>query len=358
MMIELLKNGSGIHIKKENRGKFTSYCGGKVTSECIARGKNSPNPKIRKRATFAANARKFKHQWGGTLEDTRSDTTRQGYHEGQTPWGAAYQDNISPLTALEILNDINNYGKTNPYSLRYDATYIPPLTGIAPTPGFLKRPITIPQGMSGEELAALIRASKANPAFNDAEKIAQLDFQSQFGKGMPLATRRGRLAKKDAFGNNVRYSDDIVQPVQKSNTVYLKEGMSGRQYAAIKNRKAGIKTDSKQSRQAAYRDQKQQIKEDLEIRQASRTAQEEAKHQSDWATGKIGLKRGRKPVKRYKDATQDLQKNRPDSWEANQAGIFLRNYTNAKDPTAKSRWLAKWSQFIDDLKNKGILGME
>lgn len=54
-----LKNGgkSPIHIKKENRGKFTSYCGGKVTSECIARGKNSPDPAIRKRATFAANSR-------------------------------------------------------------------------------------------------------------------------------------------------------------------------------------------------------------------------------------------------------------------------------------------------------------
>lgn len=62
-----LKNGSGIHIKKKNRGKFTDYCGGKVTSECIARGKASPNPAIRKRATFAANARKWKHKNGGIL---------------------------------------------------------------------------------------------------------------------------------------------------------------------------------------------------------------------------------------------------------------------------------------------------
>ena len=53
------KNGSKIHIKKKNRGKFTEYCGGKVTEECIRRGKNSPNPAIRKRATFAANAKKW-----------------------------------------------------------------------------------------------------------------------------------------------------------------------------------------------------------------------------------------------------------------------------------------------------------
>lgn len=55
------KGGSGIHIKKANRGKFTEYCEGKVTSECIAKGKRSSDPAVRKRATFAANARKWKH---------------------------------------------------------------------------------------------------------------------------------------------------------------------------------------------------------------------------------------------------------------------------------------------------------
>lgn len=59
--------GGGIHIKKANRGKFTEYCGGNVTSECIARGKRSSSPAVRKRATFAANARKWKHAFGGDL---------------------------------------------------------------------------------------------------------------------------------------------------------------------------------------------------------------------------------------------------------------------------------------------------
>lgn len=54
---QLFKDGGGIHIKKANRGKFTEYCGGKVTSECIARGKRSSSPAVRKRATFAQNAR-------------------------------------------------------------------------------------------------------------------------------------------------------------------------------------------------------------------------------------------------------------------------------------------------------------
>lgn len=59
--------GGKIHIKPENRGKFTKYCGGKVTSECIARGKRSSDPAVRKRATFAANARKWHHAFGGNL---------------------------------------------------------------------------------------------------------------------------------------------------------------------------------------------------------------------------------------------------------------------------------------------------
>lgn len=70
-LISLGKKGNKIYIKKANRGKFTDYCGGKVTSECIARGKRSPDPKIRKRATFAANARKWKHKDGGTINGVK-----------------------------------------------------------------------------------------------------------------------------------------------------------------------------------------------------------------------------------------------------------------------------------------------
>ena len=65
--INTFSGGGEIYIKPENRGKFTKYCGGKVTSECIAKGKRSSNPAVRKRATFAANARKWHHAFGGNL---------------------------------------------------------------------------------------------------------------------------------------------------------------------------------------------------------------------------------------------------------------------------------------------------
>ena len=65
--INTFSGGGEIYIKPENRGKFTKYCGGKVTSECIAKGKRSSNPAVRKRAAFAANVRKWHHAFGGNL---------------------------------------------------------------------------------------------------------------------------------------------------------------------------------------------------------------------------------------------------------------------------------------------------
>lgn len=72
--INTFSKGGGIHIKKENRGKFTDYCGGKVTSECIQRGLHSSNPTTRKRANFARNARKW-HSFGGWLNSQGGDFT-------------------------------------------------------------------------------------------------------------------------------------------------------------------------------------------------------------------------------------------------------------------------------------------
>lgn len=59
---QIVSAKSGIKIKKKNEGKFTEYCGGSVTDECIRRAKNSGNPTLVKRATFAKNARGWSHK--------------------------------------------------------------------------------------------------------------------------------------------------------------------------------------------------------------------------------------------------------------------------------------------------------
>lgn len=57
-----------IKLKKKNRGKFTEYCEGKVTQECIDKAKKSGNKKLIKRAVFAQNSRSWsKHQEGGII---------------------------------------------------------------------------------------------------------------------------------------------------------------------------------------------------------------------------------------------------------------------------------------------------
>lgn len=63
--IPYLAKGSGIHIKKENRGKFTATKKrtGKTTEELT----HSKNPLTRKRAIFAQNAKKWKHEDGGNV---------------------------------------------------------------------------------------------------------------------------------------------------------------------------------------------------------------------------------------------------------------------------------------------------
>lgn len=61
-LVQKFKKGSKIKIKESQKGSFTKYCNGKVTEECIAKGLRSPNPKIRKKANFARNARSWHHK--------------------------------------------------------------------------------------------------------------------------------------------------------------------------------------------------------------------------------------------------------------------------------------------------------
>jgi hypothetical protein len=65
------KKGGKIHIKKENKGKFNALKKrtGKTTEELT----HSKNPLTRKRAVFAQNARKWKHEGGGLLNGMDND---------------------------------------------------------------------------------------------------------------------------------------------------------------------------------------------------------------------------------------------------------------------------------------------
>jgi hypothetical protein len=65
-IIESFKKGGSIYIKPENKGKFTKTKKrtGKSTEELT----HSKNPLTRKRAIFAQNAKKWKHENGGIIQ--------------------------------------------------------------------------------------------------------------------------------------------------------------------------------------------------------------------------------------------------------------------------------------------------
>lgn len=94
----------GIHIKPENRGKFTAYKKrtGKTTEEAL----HSPDPHVRRMANFARNAAKWKHEYGGLAKfmdggDVDETGATMGYEDpnvAQT--GVSYpRPNVWPTVA-------------------------------------------------------------------------------------------------------------------------------------------------------------------------------------------------------------------------------------------------------------------
>lgn len=63
--IQEYKKGNNIHIKPENKGKFTATK--KKTGKSTEELTHSKNPLTRKRAIFAQNAKKWKHNNGGII---------------------------------------------------------------------------------------------------------------------------------------------------------------------------------------------------------------------------------------------------------------------------------------------------
>lgn len=68
----LFKKGGKIHIKKKNRGKFTASAkragmGVQEFARHVLANKDKYSSTLIKRANFARNAKKFKHESGGNI---------------------------------------------------------------------------------------------------------------------------------------------------------------------------------------------------------------------------------------------------------------------------------------------------
>ena len=180
--IPYLKKGSGIHIKKKNRGKFTEYCGGEVTDKCIQKAKKSKNPTLRKRATFAENARAWKHEHGGILK-CQEGTTKGGLvSKFQQPWRTLQTTRKKdPIATVKerLYKNISPSGYYSPFKRLWNAL-------VKNTP----EKFDIPEdGLNGREL-------KQNPK----ENLSKLQAHNPYGdyfmhKGLENDLRNALWAK-------------------------------------------------------------------------------------------------------------------------------------------------------------------
>ena len=137
--------GGGIHIKKKNKGKFTDYCGGKVTAECIARGKRSNNPTIVKRATFADNARGWAKANGGYMD--------YNYDETFAPTGTLFQGAWDSLT-------------THPDALTHGGVFSDGVTVVGEGGSHEENPLSgVPMGLAPDGQPNLVEEGEV--VFND-----------------------------------------------------------------------------------------------------------------------------------------------------------------------------------------------
>lgn len=150
-MLEMLKNGSGIHIKKKNRGSFTKWCGGNVTDECIRRGKNSPNPKIRRKATFADNARHFKHKSGGILKAENGMKSKRAIKAGDLARMHLQKSKAPDWDSLDYgYNEMGKNGLSHPERVAIMGNTIQENAGSPKGHGIIQWVKNVPQGRDAQ----------------------------------------------------------------------------------------------------------------------------------------------------------------------------------------------------------------
>jgi len=94
--------------KKGTEGSFRKYCGGKVTMDCIQRGLNSPDPKIRAKARFAKAMMKIRKEEGGEIHESAWDAIDN--------LKAQYIDSLTNASLEELATGIvKAFGKNKGY---------------------------------------------------------------------------------------------------------------------------------------------------------------------------------------------------------------------------------------------------
>lgn len=180
--IEAYKEGGKIHIKPSHQGRFTAWAHkhGYTMSEAIAAGKNSSDPHVRKMATFAANARKWKHEDGGIIK-------RYDLHSiiDQKP-GDYYDAYTDLMKKRSTVDNTTNYSRFFNLGSLYPDTH--EVNSVARWRAAedrfkgMRDPQTLPTRMAGQ----------SNTRFGKFLDDGSLDSQQRFG--VPLITETGKTS--------------------------------------------------------------------------------------------------------------------------------------------------------------------
>jgi len=210
-MKRTLREG-GIHIKPENRGKFTAYAEshGKGVQEMAAHimaNKEDYSPAVVKRANFAKNAAGWKHEMGGLIQYQMAGEVGNPYDPFNQPNEyASWADQNKPIVS-------NTLAEVKPFTPRVTADQINKTAGMN---------VVTPVDQVVPQLG-----SSANPYeveeepnvgfFNKAGQFIQNNSSAigQLAPGLISAgvqsNRINRLARPKTL-NDVRYSDTVANP--------------------------------------------------------------------------------------------------------------------------------------------------
>lgn len=216
-----LYGDGGIHIKPENRGKFTAYKErtGKTTEEAL----HSSDPHVRQMANFARNAAKWKHQYGGP---TRYDT---GGVTPEEPIAGAVTLNGTPaMPANTWVDNTNSYNPAtdpnNPVNQNlpmplqggyaaaqpgtWDTTGITDTQQVIPTPRQPRRPIgqgyrdILGAAMIYGNYAANNRQNKNLQAYQVQQGMTSMNpTQTPFNKG--VYNQQGQITGQAQYGGKM-----------------------------------------------------------------------------------------------------------------------------------------------------------
>lgn len=156
MNVPYYKEGNAIHIKKENRGKFTRSAkehnmGVQEFATHVLNNKDKYSSTLVKRANFAKNSKKFKHAKGGLICKFQNSGTINP-RTGEPSIIQFDPDNLNPITgrpSIIIQNDPNIHPEREPLSKKEKETieqqkqtkaykYLNTITDFIPVVGTIK----------------------------------------------------------------------------------------------------------------------------------------------------------------------------------------------------------------------------